>query len=710
MFEDDSNETMESAAVWTERLAHVAPSEGALAGARALIAVLDAVAASSATIWRGPPPDAPAVAVQAAVLENEALAFAHDCVPLADGVSSVTLQFVCDAAVCPAPDGRSVVDHLARVGREAPHSLHAQLEWALEAWGDLLGPEDVERVLRARDMLAEETTFRGGGPGPVQAPRFDGPAPGPGSDEGEDEARFSEDREWMPSLVLIAKQTFVWLDQLSKAHGRPVVTLDDIPDAELAVLADRGITGLWLIGLWERSGASAEIKRRMGNPEALASAYSLDDYAIAEALGGEDALTRLRERAWTHGIRLAADMVPNHVGVDGRWVVERPELFVQTDHPPFDYHFTGPDLCAAEGVEIRLEDGYWDHSDAAVVFQRRDAGTGEVRYLYHGNDGTSMPWNDTAQLDYLNPAVRELVIQTILDVARRFPVIRFDAAMTLARRHVRRLWHPPPGEGGAIPSRSRYAASEQAFDAAMPREFWRQVVERVQEECPDTLLLAEAFWMMEGYFVRTLGMHRVYNSAFMHMLRDEDNAGFRRLLREVLEYDPAVLERFVNFMNNPDEDSAVAQFGTGDKYFGVATLLATLPGLPMFGHGQFEGFAEKYGMEYAKAYRDEAVDEGLLAHHEAAVVPLLKRRRIFSGVAWFAMYDFVREDGTVDESVIAYSNMSADGERSVVLFNNQYETTGGRLERPFPEDVGDDGVVGRWFDLPGYAYRVDIED
>ena len=39
-----------------------------------------------------------------------------------------------------------------------------------------------------------------------------------------------------------------------------------------------------------------------------------------------------------------------------------------------------------------------------------------------------------------------------------------------------------------------------------------------------TLLLAEAFWLMEAYFVRTLGMHRVYNSAFMIMLRDEDNA------------------------------------------------------------------------------------------------------------------------------------------------------------------------------------------
>ena len=61
----------------------------------------------------------------------------------------------------------------------------------------------------------------------------------------------------------------------------------------------------------------------------------------------------------------------------------------------------------------------------------------------------------------------------------------------------------------------------------MTVEFWREVVDRVSDESPDTLLLAEAFWMMEGYFVRTLGMHRVYNSAFMHMLRNEDNSKYR---------------------------------------------------------------------------------------------------------------------------------------------------------------------------------------
>ena len=301
-------------------------------------------------------------------------------------------------------------------------------------------------------------------------------------------------------------------------------------------------------------------------------------------------------------------MVPNHMGIDSRWVIEHPEWFLSLPEPPYPaYTFSGENLAEHDRVEVRLEDHYWDNSDAAVVFERRDRWSGERRYIYHGNDGTSFPWNDTAQLDFSPAAVREQVIQTILAVARRFPVIRFDAAMVLAKRHVRRLWFPAPGEGGgAIPSRAEFGTMTAAeFDAAMPIEFWREVVDRVATEVPDTLLLAEAFWMLEGYFVRTLGMHRVYNSAFMHMLRDEDNAGYRKVLKETLEFDPEILKRYVNFMNNPDEKTAVEQFGKGDKYFGVATLLATLPGLPMFGHGQFEGFAEKYGMEFRRATLDE---------------------------------------------------------------------------------------------------------
>jgi len=63
----------------------------------------------------------------------------------------------------------------------------------------------------------------------------------------------------------------------------------------------------------------------------------------------------------------------------------------------------------------------------AVVFKRVDHSSGYTKYVYHGNDGTSFPWNDTAQLNYLIPEVREAVIQTILHVARKFPIIRFEA-------------------------------------------------------------------------------------------------------------------------------------------------------------------------------------------------------------------------------------------------------------------------------------------
>jgi len=492
--------------------------------------------------------------------------------------------------------------------------------------------------------------------------------------------KFSPDTAWMPNVVLMAKSTYVWLAQLSRFYQRAINKLDEIPDEELAALAERGINTLWLIGVWERSRASKTIKQLCGNTDAVASAYSLFDYRIADDLGGEAAYTHLRDRAFQYGVRLASDMVPNHMGIDSPWVTEHPEWFIGRNESPYpSYSFNGPDLSCDGRVEIKIDDHYFDQTDAAVVFRRVDRATGATRYIYHGNDGTSFPWNDTAQLDYLNPAVREQVIQTILHVARLFPVIRFDAAMTLAKRHFHRLWFPGPGASGAIPSRAEYGMSPQDFDRAMPAEFWREVVDRVAKEVPGTLLLAEAFWLMEGYFVRTLGMHRVYNSAFMVMLRDEDNAKYRSVIKNTLEFDPDIMKRYVNFMSNPDERTAIDQFGKGDKCFGVAVMMSTLPGLPMFGHGQIEGFTEKYGMEYRWPRYEENPDHWLVERHEREIAPLLKRRWLFAESENFLLYDFYQPDGSVDENVFAYSNRTGQ-ERALVLYNNRYGSCTGGID------------------------------
>jgi glycosidase len=603
-------------------------------------------------------------------------------------------QYFDTRPMVPIPGSKplNLLDLLRAPALKSPRSLSDQIALIRSLWKPLLG-DSLEQLLaiateilheeelaiwaQFNPHLAEQRQARGQQQWPSVVSTAEVPVFGEAAQEYE---RFSPDQAWMPTAVLMAKSIYVWLAQLSKQYRRRITRLDEIPDQELATLARRGINSLWLIGVWERSRASKTIKQLCGNSDAVASAYSLFDYAIAADIGGETAYINLRDRSYRHGIRLASDMVPNHMGIDSPWVIEHPDWFISRRDSPYPaYRFEGPDLSHDGRAEIKIDDHYYEQSDAAVVFRRRDRATGDTHFIYHGNDGTSFPWNDTAQLDYLNPAVREQVIQTILHVARLFPVIRFDAAMTLAKRHFHRLWFPGPGASGAIPSRAEYGMSQAEFDRHMPHEFWREVVDRVAVEVPGTLLLAEAFWLMEGYFVRTLGMHRVYNSAFMVMMRDEDNAKYRSVIKNTLEFDPDIMKRYVNFMSNPDERTAIDQFGKGDKCFGVAALMSTLPGLPMFGHGQIEGFTEKYGMEYQRPRYDETPDHWLVERHEREIAPLLKRRSLFAESGNFLLYDFYQDSGVVDENVFAYSNRNG-GDRALVIYNNRYGSTHGTID------------------------------
>lgn len=571
------------------------------------------------------------------------------------------------------PDNENLISMLRSPAIFVPNSLSGQLIYMKKKWGFIIS-KYLSRILSGLDLIKEEEKRGFHGPGKTSVYNFTD-YQGMNQKEG-----FSPDRDWMPNLVLIAKNIYVWMDQLSIKYNKSISRLDQIPEDELQILSNQGFTGLWLIGIWERSPASKKIKQMCGNPEAMASAYSIHNYNIASDLGGDEALYNLKERLQHYGIRLACDMVPNHMGIDSTWVAEHPDWFLSLDKKPFEsYSFNGPDLSSDNRIEIFLEDHYYNKSDASVVFKRRDKKNGETRYIYHGNDGTSMPWNDTAQLNYLNPEVRETVIQQIISVARKFPIIRFDAAMTLTKKHYQRLWFPEPGSGGDIPTRSEKGMTKKEFDKKMHGEFWREVVDRIAKDVPDTLLLAEAFWLMETYFVRNLGMHRVYNSAFMNFLKNEDNDKFRTSIKNVLKFNPEILKRFVNFMNNPDEETAIAQFGKNDKYFGICTLLVTLPGLPMFGHGQIEGFEEKYGMEYMRAYMDENPDKELIQRHEREIFPLIKKRHLFSEVSNFLFYDFYTSTGTLNENVIAFSNRFHD-EKSIVIFHNKFASTSGWIK------------------------------
>jgi hypothetical protein len=120
--------------------------------------------------------------------------------------------------------------------------------------------------------------------------------------------------------------------------------------------------------------------------------------------------------------------------------------------------------------------------------------------------------------------------------------------------------------------------------------------------------------------------------------------------------------------------------------------MVTLPGLPMFGHGQVEGLAEKYGMEYRRAYWDEEPDRWLVERHEREVFPLLRRRYLFAEVRDFLLYDFFAPEGHVNEDVFCYSNRSG-GERSLVVYHNKFATARGWIKSSVAYSVksGDNG-------------------
>lgn len=584
-----------------------------------------------------------------------------------------------------SPAGRRLLDLLLH----SRASLDAQLEALLTTFPDVL--TEAERRLFLQVLYYERTAQAAGGVGPGE-PHY-GYALATGS-----ALNRSNDREWMQSLVLVAKIVPVWLADIRRRYGIEAWRLDQVPAAELEHLRSLGINGIWLVGLWQRSAASARIKSLTGGKN-YASAYSVFDYRVADEWGGEEALARFHELCARHGVRLGCDMVPNHTGIDSRWVREHPEWFMQAEFSPFpNYRFDGENLSHDPATQIHIEQGYYSRSDAAVVFAlERD---GRRRYIYHGNDGTGLPWNDTAQLDHTRADVRQAIIETALSLSRYFSVIRFDAAMTLTRDHYRRLWFPAPGEAPVIASRSAYARPQHEFDQRMPREFWLELVEAFRERSTDTLLIAEAFWMTEMYFVRSLGMHRVYNSAFMHALRDEQNGEFMRTLREFREHDHATLMRFVNYLSTPDEESAQAHFPHADKYFGAMVLMATLPGLPMLAPGQTEGYREKYGMDQDAPLRGESVDEYLVHRHRAQISPLLQRRSEFADPL---SLEFPAAEKP--EQVILYT--TGRSQRHIVIFNNSPHPANVRLH-DFTGFFPPGCTALGWKDLlSGHKYRVE---
>lgn len=375
----------------------------------------------------------------------------------------------------------------------------------------------------------------------------------------------------LPYPSLFQVNTRVRLSELSAALGRPA-TLDDIPDEELASLADDGFDIVWLLGVWQTGEAARRVSS--SNPEWVAeyhrvlpdfresdvcgSPFAVRDYHVHADFGGDAALARLRERLRARGLRLMLDFVPNHVAPDHPWVDEHPEFFV-------------------EGSEEQLA--------AQPQNYRRIAAAGRSRILAYGRDPYFAGWPDTLQLNYGNPALQDALLGELRRVARQCDGVRCDMAMLVLPDVFQRTW------------------------GISSEPFWPRATTAVRAEVPGFVFMAEVYWDLE-WTLQQQGFDYTYDKRLYDRLEHGGARPVREHLRAGLDFQ----ERCARFLENHDEPRAAATFPP-DVHRAAAAITFLTPGLRFFHQGQREGRRVRVPMHLGRAPA-ECADAALSAFYD----------------------------------------------------------------------------------------------
>ena len=117
------------------------------------------------------------------------------------------------------------MERLLAPRRAAPHSLAGQLRFIRDHWAGWLDRRGLlDRLTLELGILARRRRWRLAAQRrrPTSPRRRPAGAPTAAASGAWAEVEaFSPDKDWMPNLVLMAKSTYVWLDQLSRTYGRP---------------------------------------------------------------------------------------------------------------------------------------------------------------------------------------------------------------------------------------------------------------------------------------------------------------------------------------------------------------------------------------------------------------------------------------------------------------------------------------------------------
>ncbi len=424
-----------------------------------------------------------------------------------------------------------------------------------------------------------------------------------------------------PSLYQI--NTRPWLTGLSRRLGRSV-TLDDIPDTDLDHLAEIGFDWVWFRSVWQTGPAGQQVSRT--NPEwrrefeatlpdlcdedIAGSGFAITGYTAHRALGGDEALARLRGRLRQRGLRLMLDFVPNHTGLDHPWVEDHPEYYIA-------------------GTELDLS-----RAPRNYTWVKRSGGD---RLLALGRDPFFPGWPDALQLNYGNSATQEAMLAELLKIATQCDGVRCDMAMLVLPEVFERTWGI----------------------AAQP--FWPRAIPRIREQTPGFCLMAEVYWDLEWTLQRQ-GFDYTYDKRLYDRLHERHARPVREHFWAGLDYQ----ERLARFLENHDEPRAAATFSP-EVHRAAAVISYLCPGLRFFQEGQFEGRTTKISPHLCRE-PDEPVNPQLKAFYDRLLAVV--RGGAFRDGCWRLLECVPAWDGNwTCDCFIAFSWEGPDHEQLVVVVN-----------------------------------------
>ena len=367
---------------------------------------------------------------------------------------------------------------------------------------------------------------------------------------------------WIPYSLVHQLDARVAVAEHSRRIGRRI-TLAEVPEEELEKWSSCHFDAVWLMGVWQTGEHSRTLA--LNNPrligewasalpnwtpaDVISSPFSISQYSVAQALGGEVALAEFRKRLAGRGIKLILDFVPNHTAPEHEWVKTNREFYIAI---PKD----------------RLQ-----QMDKAAYFRTEDG-----EQLACGRDPNSPPWSDTLQLNFANADLRRTLIEVLCQIACQCDAVRCDMAMLMLKDVFNGIWAKLAGK--------------------MRAEFWDVAIAEVKAIAPDFLFLAEAYWGTEWH-LQQLGFDFIYDKPLYDMILRQEIAATKRHLGANRDF----ARKLVRFTENHDEMRAATAFGANKKAASLLTL--TLTGLRLIHEGQLEGLRLKQPLYLARRLEEE---------------------------------------------------------------------------------------------------------